>query len=110
MAQWQRVALAACAAAAMIVPAAGMAQATGGSDSGGYLGGAFGQSTLNDGCNDLSSVFASLGGTSTSCDDKDTGWKLFGGYRVNRNFAVEGSYINWGEISGAGTASACLSP
>jgi OOP family OmpA-OmpF porin len=31
-------------------------------------------------------------------DDRDTGYKLFGGYRVNRNFAVEGGYFDLGKF------------
>jgi OOP family OmpA-OmpF porin len=70
---------------------------------GGYIGGAFGQSKLNGGCDDFRSAFAANGGTTSSCDETDTGWKLYGGIRVNPHFNVEFSYINWGEISSAGT-------
>jgi OOP family OmpA-OmpF porin len=31
-------------------------------------------------------------------DDRDTGYKLFGGYRVNKNFALEGGYFNLGKF------------
>ena len=31
-------------------------------------------------------------------DDRDTGYKLFGGYKFNRNFAVEGGYFNLGKF------------
>lgn len=55
---------------------------------GAYLGGALGQSTFTDWCD--------ISGT---CEDTDTAWKLFGGYRANRNFAVEASYIDWGEVT-----------
>jgi OmpA-OmpF porin, OOP family len=68
-----------------------------------YLGGAFGQSKLNDGCNDVRGAFAPFGGTLASCDETDTGWKIYGGYQVNRHFAIEASYINWGELAGNGT-------
>lgn len=37
--------------------------------------------------------------TITSIDDTDTGWKLFAGYKFNRNFAVEGSYTDFGEAT-----------
>lgn len=66
-----------------------------------YLGGAFGQTKLNA-CGDARDAFALFGGTVSSCDDKDSGWKFFGGYRVNRNFAIELTYIDWGAISGSG--------
>lgn len=68
-----------------------------------YLGGAFGSTKIHDACDDARSAFAVFGGTVSSCDDKDTGWKIFGGVMINKNFAIEGTYINWGEISGRGT-------
>ena len=58
-------------------------------ESGGYLGGAIGQTRFTEWCD---------AGT-TACDDRDSGWKLFGGYRFNRYFALEGSYIDWGEVT-----------
>ena len=72
-------------------------------DNGGYIGGAFGQSKLNGGCDEFRSAFCVFGGTLASCDETDTGWKLYGGIRVNKNFNIEFSYINWGEISSTGT-------
>jgi OmpA-OmpF porin, OOP family len=33
-------------------------------------------------------------------DDSDTGFKIFGGYSFNNNFAVELSYFDLGEVSG----------
>lgn len=48
-----------------------------------YLGGSVGQSKFKD-C--------------TGCsDDKDTAWRLLGGYQFNRNFAAEVGYHNFGE-------------
>jgi OOP family OmpA-OmpF porin len=42
-----------------------------------------------------------------TCDFKDTGFKVFGGVRLNRNFAIEGFYGNWGEVQvDTGAASA----
>jgi OOP family OmpA-OmpF porin len=47
-----------------------------------------------------------------SCDKKDTAWKIFGGYRINRNFAAEVFYANLGKVTvsatvpGVGTVSA----
>jgi len=34
-----------------------------------------------------------------TCDFKDNSWKVFGGYQVNRNFAIEGTYLDGGKIS-----------
>jgi OOP family OmpA-OmpF porin len=59
-----------------------------------YIGGSIGQAQADGFCD------SEPGFTVTSCDDKDTGWKAFVGYRVNRNFAVEGSYMNGGELGG----------
>jgi OOP family OmpA-OmpF porin len=55
-------------------------------DTGFYIGGSFGQSEFDVDCE----------GT-TSCDDSDTAWKIFGGYQINRNFAVEVGYGSLGE-------------
>jgi OOP family OmpA-OmpF porin len=87
----KKIALAAAMATAGIVASPAMAQSA--ADRGGYVGGAFGQSSAD--CE----VTAGL-----SCDDKDTSWKVFGGYQINRNFAVELGYANLGEltISGGG--------
>lgn len=35
----------------------------------------------------------------TGIDDSDTGFKVFGGYDFNKNFAVEISYVDFGEAS-----------
>jgi OOP family OmpA-OmpF porin len=67
-------------------------------DSGGYVGGSIGITSI-DLCGDLFAVGA------TSCDDEDTGLKVFGGYKFNPNFAVEGGWADFGEISASvGTA------
>ncbi len=62
-------------AAAMTLSAGAMAQA----DTGWYAGASFGQSDLDI--------------------DKDTAWKIFGGYQLNRNLSVELGYTNLGEVS-----------
>jgi OOP family OmpA-OmpF porin len=35
----------------------------------------------------------------TTCDDKDTAWKIFGGYQFNKNLGVEAGYTNLGKPS-----------
>lgn len=32
-------------------------------------------------------------------DDSDTAWKIFGGYRLNDNFGVEATYMDYGTIT-----------
>ena len=39
-----------------------------------------------------------FGVTSSFGDDRDTGYKLYGGYRLNRNFAVEAGYFDLGRF------------
>jgi OOP family OmpA-OmpF porin len=79
-----------CAAAALAVACA-PARAQ---ESGAYVGGALGQAKLKEWC--------TVGPTDvlTACEDTDTGWKLFGGYRFNRYIGIEATYIDWGETSG----------
>jgi OmpA-OmpF porin, OOP family len=58
-------------------------------DTGFYVGGALGQAKHTEGCDGVPSGI--------SCDDADTGWKIFGGYQFNRNFAAEVAYTDLGE-------------
>ena len=41
-------------------------------------------------------------GIAGSTDEKDTVWKLFGGYQFNRYIAVEGGYVDLGKASISG--------
>lgn len=54
-----------------------------------YIGGGVGQSKADDFCDGIS-----------SCDDTDTAWKLFGGYRFTKYFAIEAGYVDFGEFTG----------
>jgi OOP family OmpA-OmpF porin len=56
-----------------------------------YLGGSLGQATFTEWC-DASAL---------TCDDKDSAWKLLGGYRFNQYFAIEATYIDWGKATGS---------
>ena len=78
----QAVAILGVAAATFALPATAQM-----SMSNAYLGGSIGQSKAKDACEGAS-----------NCDDKDTAWRLFGGYQFNRWFALEGGYIDLGEI------------
>lgn len=40
---------------------------------------------------------------SQSLDDKDTGWKVYAGYRVNENFAIEAGYTRLGKFGYQGS-------
>jgi OmpA-OmpF porin, OOP family len=64
---------------------------------GAYVGGMFGKSKFKDWCNTSG---APAGFQLLACDDSDTAAKIFGGWRFNRFFALEASYIDWGEVSG----------
>ena len=89
-----RLVIASLGAAAAFVALPAAAQM---SKSSAYLGGGIGQSKFKDTCADLSSP----GGT---CDDKDTAWKLFGGYQLNRNFAAELGYSDLGKAKASDAA------
>lgn len=70
------------------VAAPGIAAAQMQPESGFYIGGSIGQMEADGDCR-----------AGFSCDFKDSAWKLFGGYKLNRYFAVEGTYGDWGEIA-----------
>jgi OOP family OmpA-OmpF porin len=67
-------------AAVFALPAAAQADSTGL-----YVGASIGQSKLRD-CD--------------GCDNKDTAWRLLGGYQLNRNFSAEVGYHNLGQFGG----------
>jgi OOP family OmpA-OmpF porin len=90
----RRAAVAACAAAAMIVPTAGLAQ--GGPDSSTYLGGTVGQSQAKDFCTGVTT------GGGTTCDDKYTSWSILIGYQWNRHLGFEIGYRDLGQASANG--------
>ncbi|MFT3859689.1 MAG: outer membrane beta-barrel protein [Aquabacterium sp.] len=69
--------------AGVIALACGMAQAQ--SNSPLYIGGTIGQSKI-------SVDFPGF-------DETDTGYKIYGGYQINPNFALELGYANFGEAS-----------
>jgi OOP family OmpA-OmpF porin len=72
-------------------------------DSGLYLGLSAGQGTAKDlpSAGEFDAALASLGVTtsSSSTDDSDFAFKLFGGYKVNKYFALEGSWTDLGEAT-----------
>jgi OOP family OmpA-OmpF porin len=75
----------------------GLVAASQASAQGFYIGGSVGQSSFDD-----DNVIPDLI-TSGTVDDKDTGFKIFGGYQFNRNFGVELAWVDLGEASYSGT-------
>ena len=69
-------------------------------DSGWYGGVNIGRSRANIDDERITSSLVGQGSTTTSItdDNRDTGYKLFGGYKFNRNFALEGGYFNLGRF------------
>jgi len=63
---------------------------------GGFAGVGFGQTSVDLEC-DLN--------ISCNADDSDTGFKIFGGYQFNPNFALEVAYLDLGEAKLSGTDS-----
>ncbi len=67
-----------------------------------YAGAGLGQTEVEGFCDRgdlLKGGFATVG----SCDDTDVGFKLFGGLRFHRNFAVELGYADLGDYQANGT-------
>lgn len=69
-------------------------------DSGWYIGANVGETMGNIDDDSIRSQLMGTGVTSVTIDDddRDTGYKIFGGYRYNRNFSIEGGYFNLGEL------------
>ena len=68
-----------------------------GEDSGGYFGAGIGKASLSDYCSDTAGLVV------TSCDDSDTSFKIFGGFRFTRNVAVELAYVDLGKYRATGS-------
>lgn len=66
-----------------------------------YYGGvSVGQSrTQTDAAGLTSGLLPGVGVLNSTTDEKDTAYKLFGGYQFNRNIALEGGYFNLGKNS-----------
>jgi OOP family OmpA-OmpF porin len=73
---------------------AGPALAQQRADSGIYIGASFGTAEQKDQCSGASAP-------GLTCDNKDSAWKLFGGYQFNRYLAAEIGYTDLGEASAA---------
>jgi len=69
-------------------------------DTGWYGGVNIGQSRANIDDARITSGLLGAGFATTSIndDDRDTAYKLYGGYQLNRNFAIEGGYFDLGRF------------
>ncbi|MDZ4200839.1 MAG: OmpA family protein [Gallionella sp.] len=69
-------------------------------DAGWYLGGNAGQSRAKIDDARITSSLLGAGSTVTSIqdDNRDTGYKIFAGYQLNENFAVEAGYFELGRF------------
>lgn len=72
---------------------------------GGYVGANIGSTRAHFNNDAINNSLASQGlaVTSTTSDNRDTGYKLFGGYQINPNFAVEGGYFDLGKYGYSST-------
>ena len=66
-----------------------------------YVGGNVGRTYTDFDNNRINNSLAGQGFrlNSSSEDKHDTGYKLFGGYQLNRNFAIEGGYFDLGKLN-----------
>ena len=73
------------------------AQAAG---NGWYVGAGIGSADTDASSSDYEKDLAGLGyATASDVDDTDTGWKLFGGYDFTENWAIEGAYVDLGDVT-----------
>ena len=77
-------------------------------DSGWYGGINVGQSRAKIDDTRITSSLLGGGFTTPSItdDNRDTGYKIFGGYQINKNFALEGGYFNLGKFGYTATMAA----
>ena len=75
------------AASGLVVSSASMAQGKP-ADTGFYAGATIGQSD-----------FSSADCSGVTCDTKDTAFRILGGYQINRNFAAEIGYHDFGKVT-----------
>jgi OmpA-OmpF porin, OOP family len=91
----KKVVFAATLAATVALPGIASAQLSRPQLSSAYIGAGVGQAKAKDGC-------TGAGGAGISCDDKDTAYRLFGGYQFNRNVAAELGYADLGKVKASG--------
>lgn len=97
------------AASSLALGSMALAPAASAQVAGWYVGAGFGSSRTDIDTGRVNAGLAALGltGVATTADETDTGWKLFAGYQVNRNFAIEAGYVDLGR---AGLSSTFTGP
>lgn len=60
-----------------------------------FAGASIGQTTASDGCSGI--IVPGV-----TCNDSDTAWRILGGYQIDRNFAVELGYHDFGKVKATG--------
>ena len=70
-----------------------------------YIGANAGRTRANFNNDSIANTLAGQGFriNSSTADNSGPGYKLFGGYQLNRNFAIEGGYFDLGRFKYAGT-------
>ena len=70
-------------------------------EKGWYLGAGYGQSkvSVDKGATNAGFTNGGFATASTTADETDTAWKLFGGYQFTRNWGVEFAYVDLGKAS-----------
>ena len=66
-----------------------------------YIYGAIGQSSVDLGKGDIDASLVSVGvtGLSSSADETDVGYKIFGGYMFNKYLALEAGWVDLGKFA-----------
>ena len=92
----------------LLIFAGGISAMVQAQDSGFYAGGNIGQSQASIDTNSIAAGLFNQGySLNTYADDeRGVGFKLFGGYQFNENFALEGGYFNLGQFDFATTTPA----
>ena len=94
---------------ASLLLASGLAAAQTTKHTGFYVGGSVGGAWVDMGnvAGDIANAARSAGATNVTSDEDegDTVFKLFAGYKINKNFAIEGGYADLGKYTASASAS-----
>jgi OmpA-OmpF porin, OOP family len=94
---------------ASLLLASGLAAAQTTNHTGFYVGGGVGGAWVDMGnvAGDIANMARSAGATNVTSDEDegDTVFKLFAGYKFNKNFAIEGGYADLGKYTASASAS-----